>query len=1235
MKITALEINNIASIDGCYQIDFESEPLNSIGLFAITGATGAGKSTILDAICLALYNKTPRLAPLTSTVQIFDTKDKTISNKDVKTLLRKGAIQGHVKLTFIGVDGKYYRSEWNIRRANNRLTGAIQNEIILLHNITDDVAFPENRKTLVLAEIERLVGLKYEQFTKSVILAQGEFTSFLKADDNNRADILEKLTGTDIYSKISRKVFEKYRFNKSEVDVLNTKLEMFQLFTDEEIEALNNEITYLETRIKDLSSDLINSKNIQNWYKTEKEILQEILIAQNVLTEKREKLISESSRINRFKDIEKFQEIKDVVVAFEKNKEDKKNHFKLLENNTQTTKIQSDKLNNLNNELNIFREQFNNKKIEFEKNIPLYKDARNLDLRIEIEHKNLIEKESKKSELENNWIKINSELSSKKINENEINQHKNQIKQWFEQNRIYETFVSNENLVLAYLNDIQENNQGIPEEEQKIQQFVAKRNSFSPILEAKIAQEIKKTSLEIELTKSISELDSILKNKNLPELENSLKELNSIQNSKKNDLENLQNIIQQKGHLDKIESKITDFEQKSIEIKSDLSKNELQKNEATIQKNTLQNVLNRMLLEKSKDVIELRANLINDEACPVCGSLEHPYAKHNPLDKITDETKIEFENLEKKLQDLTTKYASLSQQLIQITTNISDYKEEKNKIQIEIDKLNFTVKSISNYEFNLNETENFGLISEALRTISENINSFETELGYLKRHWFQREEFQQKLYFLHQEKVKLNQEINEFKQEISDLNYKLESVSKQIQTKKENYNRLIEEVSRVLDNNLWLDFWQKNQNEFIRFHKQIAIDWRKQQSNLENLSEQSIKNRTEIQEIEKALHLKNEEVQKTKIELFNLQSDFEKIKSKRLQFFNGESIDFVENKLNSEIQNLNQTIESKNLEKLEINNKIIELNSQKNGFEDYLKKLDSTINQYQTEINNWTETNEISLENVFVYLQFNSEWIQNERNYIQQIHTEIDKQLALFEDKKHTLEKHSKNNKPEISEEEIILKTNEIEIQINELKEKALSNKHHLQTDSDQRKTQSSLIEKRIQLGNIATKWNQLNDLIGSADGAKFKKIAQEYTLDILLRYANIHLEKINRRYILERIPNTLSLQVIDNDMACEIRSVHSLSGGESFLVSLALALALSSLSSSKMNIESLFIDEGFGTLDAQTLAIAMDALESLQNQGKKVGVISHVSEMTERIPVQIHVEKHGNGRSSIEIISF
>ncbi len=176
---------------------------------------------------------------------------------------------------------------------------------------------------------------------------------------------------------------------------------------------------------------------------------------------------------------------------------------------------------------------------------------------------------------------------------------------------------------------------------------------------------------------------------------------------------------------------------------------------------------------------------------------------------------------------------------------------------------------------------------------------------------------------------------------------------------------------------------------------------------------------------------------------------------------------------------------------------------------------------------------------------------------------------------------------------------------------------------------QKELEECRLQ----SERWAKLNELAGSADGGKFRRIAQQYTLDILLNYANVQLRDLTRRYRLERVPDTLALQVIDRDMCDEVRTVHSLSGGESFLVSLALALGLSSLSSNRMRVESLFIDEGFGSLDAETLRVAMDALESLRTQGRKIGVISHVQEMTERIPVQIRVNRIGTGKSSLNII--
>jgi exonuclease SbcC len=163
-----------------------------------------------------------------------------------------------------------------------------------------------------------------------------------------------------------------------------------------------------------------------------------------------------------------------------------------------------------------------------------------------------------------------------------------------------------------------------------------------------------------------------------------------------------------------------------------------------------------------------------------------------------------------------------------------------------------------------------------------------------------------------------------------------------------------------------------------------------------------------------------------------------------------------------------------------------------------------------------------------------------------------------------------------------------------------------------------------------------MNELIGSADGKKFRNYAQQFTLDVLLGYANSHLGQLAKRYRLERVAAasgpSLGLLVRDQDMGGEIRSVNSLSGGESFLVSLALALGLASLSSNRVRVESLFIDEGFGSLDSETLRVAMDALDGLQSMGRKVGVISHVQEMTERIATKILVQPAGGGTSSVTV---
>jgi len=193
----------------------------------------------------------------------------------------------------------------------------------------------------------------------------------------------------------------------------------------------------------------------------------------------------------------------------------------------------------------------------------------------------------------------------------------------------------------------------------------------------------------------------------------------------------------------------------------------------------------------------------------------------------------------------------------------------------------------------------------------------------------------------------------------------------------------------------------------------------------------------------------------------------------------------------------------------------------------------------------------------------------------------------------------------------------------------------HALRDDDRRRERQRAGQGELETARAEyRRWGRISELIGSADGKVFRRIAQAYNLEQLLEHANAHLAGLSRRYRLARGGSPLGLLVVDQDMADERRSVHSLSGGETFLVSLALALGLASMASGELTIESLFIDEGFGSLDPQSLALAMEALDGLQALGRRVGVISHVQEMHERIPVQIRVEPLGNGTSRARIVS-
>jgi len=263
-------------------------------------------------------------------------------------------------------------------------------------------------------------------------------------------------------------------------------------------------------------------------------------------------------------------------------------------------------------------------------------------------------------------------------------------------------------------------------------------------------------------------------------------------------------------------------------------------------------------------------------------------------------------------------------------------------------------------------------------------------------------------------------------------------------------------------------------------------------------------------------------------------------------------------------------------------------------------------------------------------------WANAEATRLDVLRSAVGAAEAALGERRDALETHSAADQPSEPSADIPGRLAEIEAHRERASADLLTVTAILHTDE---RARTRLVEINVQLEirhTAARVWNQLDELIGSADGSKLRRFAQSLTFDHLIHIANRHLRDLHPRYELQRTPGgELALQVVDHNMADEVRGVHNLSGGERFLISLALALALATMSSGRgVTVESLFIDEGFGSLDSNNLAISISALERLQATGRRVGVISHLEELKERIAVKVDVTPVGAGRSVIGVVT-
>ena len=954
MKILAIRLKNLTSIEGTVEVDFTAEPLHSAGIFAISGPTGAGKSTLLDALCLALYDKAPRFATSVESVNLADVGDNQINQSDVRNLLRRGTSDGYAEVDFLGIDGRRYRSRWSVRRTRNKISGSLQPQTLEVKELDTEKEFQGTKKELLIQLVE-LVGLTYEQFTRTVLLAQNDFATFLKSKGAAKAELLEKLTGTGVYSRISQEVYARNKAAQEEVTLIQNRMNVIELMPEEELLALQKEKELLaEKRVTGIK--LLAEQNEQL------NVVRSLKMQEDLWKKKQQEEQEEQARLKMLQGALASQE--EGLV-----------HFK-----AQWEAIQPD-----------------------------LKKARQLDVQIQSQQ--------------------DSYTQSKQM--------------------------------------LQSANKQVSEQEQKIrmatEQLQVSYSSLNRLLNHVGIEE----ALQLEQVEEILRQEADKLTAGINTNEERLLRLNSFgypllteeQMKLQKELTRQQNIRQLTETQTKTKAEIERLEKETTDCLKQLTEQE------TALKVT-QRLYENVRMAVGKDVKALRQQLQEGEACPVCGSTAHPYHQEQEV--------------------VDTLFRSIEQEYNAAVANCQQINNRSIVLQRD-----WTHQKMVD-----------GQVGEQLAAL--------------------------------------------YKAGIDAGN------EEQIQ------HRLTELAERILEyRNLYAE-WQRSDEEI-----------KKMRAHCEALRENVSLCRLAMQKVssakEQLVLLQNAaSAEQKRFEV--IEKALNVLRQERSQLLKGKSADEAEAVVAKREKELNLALEKARKEVEAVYNRL-------SGLQGEMKQITLAIGELQ--------------------------------------------------------EQYKKIESPE-QLPEIIKKQQEENLNT----ERALSTMEaRLLQQAKNKLTVEQIAKELAEKQTIAERWAKLNKLIGSADGAKFKVIAQSYTLNLLLLHANKHLSYLSKRYKLQQVPDTLALQVIDCDMCDEIRTVYSLSGGESFLISLALALGLSSLSSNNLKVESLFIDEGFGSLDAESLRTAMEALEQLQMQGRKIGVISHVQEMSERISVQVQVHKKVNGKSVLTVV--
>ncbi|WP_174493236.1 AAA family ATPase [Acinetobacter sp. Marseille-Q1623] len=1198
MKILSIRIKNLASLAGEHFIDFESEPLASAGLVAIVGKTGAGKSTILDAMCLALFNKIPRLKDSDGKLQDVDGTE-LLTNSPL-TVLRRGTAHGFAELTFVAQDQKHYLARWELKRSREKADGKLQSVQRYLKCITDGVVVADKAKA-VDASIFKITQLSFEQFTRAVLLAQSEVTAFLKARDNERGELLEYLTNSSIFGKIGQLAFERTKAVAVKRKELENLLGHIEILSDDEVAELSNQYQQVEAEYKKFESEKTQLTTQQQWFERKQQLESEILVKQqwvDTQLKAQQDLAPERERLHR---LEIFSEIRSTVFQQQQllkaeqqlaPKIQKQQHlFNELKNQFDIQKTAFVQAETALNELQIFES------VHFE-SINQVRHCNTERDRIGVEFKKT---QTKLNELESNQQPLFEQKKNLERQIQQITEQQSLVNKNLAETQKFSSLDQGLNAHLQQLN-------------QFIQQYQNIENQFGNLTQAEQQLSAQKTQHK----------QTIEQNGTIEQLELQIEQARQQREQK----------IQQRNQLDLIQQKLTHFfelktESQCLNDQLQTASTQLEQSEkealqaeqdfqaAKTERQKLQEILQQQRLLHAENIEHLRAELQDGEPCLVCGSTSHPY-------KVDDAavSKALFELQQQQEQQAIIKEQEVFkiwQNSQQVFTKFKTEREQlDSSIQSNANKVavaqNTLLAQVDAIKIKLNLTQSQVEISAQIKQLFEQYQADIQQIETQSNQWIQSIKTQQQLNQNIQHAENLLDKATQLQHQVQHIVSALSDAEKH--TWQQHSTKTAQQISNQLNQRLKnLEQAEKLLKDFDQFKQKLhALTL-----NIEHISKQVTDTKQALDEI-KIKGLQNTETAKQLILHMTGLSDVKPNEwliqhdQKRLQIQN-------------QYQQLKQSFEQLRVQFEQQKSQLDQLNAQ-------LQQNQNNAHAVNIEIQNWSNHHsDFQTTDLTELLQISPAQEQHIRQQVQNAERLLNEASSALKTMQEQRTEHTKMQ-PEINfaqlQQLIAENAESLKSQLDVRDQLKLKLELHQQNVAKQKQFADQIQEVQQE----EHRWGKISGLMGDATGKKFRDYAQQYNLDILLEHANQQLAMLSQRYTLKRLDNSLSLAIIDHDMDGETRSVASLSGGESFLTALALSLAIANMASGSMKIESLFIDEGFGTLDASSLHMVMNALDQLQNQGRKVVLISHIQDMHERIPVQIQVKPLGAGASTIEVVS-